>query len=149
MHDTIPIVFAGTPTPGAAVARARRRPPASRGAAVGLGLAAVVGAAAIATPAGATRSPGSLVGTVGPGFAIALENAHGKPVTRLRSGRYRLAIHDRSAFLDFHLFGPGVDKRTTVTGTGTVRWLLRLRRGVYHYQCDAHQTILSGAFRVG
>jgi hypothetical protein len=111
-------------------------------------LTAVLVAAAIAMPAGAARSAGSLVGTVGPGFAIALENAHGKPVTRIRTGRYRLTVHDRSTFLDFHLFGPAVNKRTTVTGTGTVHWTLNLRRGVYHYQCDAHQTILSGAFRV-
>jgi hypothetical protein len=148
MNAMIPIVLAGTPTPAAGVATARvRRRRMSRRAAHGL--AGVLAAAAIAMPAEAARSPGSLVATVGPGFAIAVENGHGKPVTRLRTGRYRLTIHDRSAFLDFHLFGPGVDKRTTVTGTGTVHWLLNLRRGVYHYQCDAHQTILSGVFRVG
>jgi hypothetical protein len=105
-------------------------------------------AAAVCAPAPAARSPGALVGTVGPGFEIVVENAHGRLVTRLAPGRYRLTVHDRSPILDFHLFGPGVDKRTTVPQTGTVRWTVTLRRGLYRYQCDAHQTLASGSFRV-
>jgi hypothetical protein len=111
-------------------------------------LAYVLCAGAIVAPAQAAPRRGVLVGTVGPGFVITVETAHGKLVTTLAPGRYRLTVHDRSVLLDFHFFGPGVEKRTTVQGTGTVRWLIALHPGVYHYQCDAHQTILSGSFRV-
>jgi hypothetical protein len=110
--------------------------------------ALAAGALATAGPASAAVTRGALVGDVGPGFSIVVENPHGRLVRRLEPGRYRVTVHDRSAQLDFHLFGPGVSKRTPVVGTGTFHWLVTLRRGVYRYQCDAHATIVSGSFRV-
>jgi hypothetical protein len=113
-------------------------------------LASLLVAGALAAPATApaAKEAGRLVGVVGPGFAIAVDNSRGRLVTRLDPGSYRFTVHDRSSQLDFHLSGPGVNKRTSVLGTGTVHWVVTLRRGVYHYKCDAHATIVSGLFRV-
>lgn len=89
-----------------------------------------------------------LTGTVGPGFTISLDDAEGRLVTSLKPGQYDVTIHDRSAFLNFHLFGPGVSEATSIPGTGTSRWSVAFRRGVYQYQCDAHKTLVHGLFRV-
>ena len=81
-------------------------------------------------------------------FLIAIDAPGGTLVTHVPAGQSVLTIHDRSAFLDFHLFGPGVNRRKTVTGIGTVKWAVTLRPGLYRYQCDAHATLVNGALRV-
>jgi hypothetical protein len=63
----------------------------------------------------------TLVGTVGTNddFVISLVDSSGAPVKHLDAGTYTLFVHDRSAFHNFHLFGPGgVDVATTVDATG-------------------------------
>jgi hypothetical protein len=42
------------------------------------------------------------------------------------------------------LFGPGVDRRTGVAGTGTVSWKVTLQPGFYRYYSDAHPKLGSG-----
>ena len=79
---------------------------------------------------------------------IAVDSPRGDLVTHVPAGRYVLTVDDRSPLLDFHFFGPGIDKRTTVVGVGTVRWRIDLRRGLYHYQCDAHATFVRGVLHV-
>jgi len=39
---------------------------------------------------------------------------------------------------NFHVFGPGVDKRTGLVFRGTVRWKVRFATGRYRYRSDAH-----------
>ena len=46
------------------------------------------------------------------------------------------------------LYGPGVNKKTSVVGTGNTTWTLTLKPGAYHYQCDPHRTIMHGSFTV-
>ena len=107
-------------------------------------LAAIV--AAIAVPsAGATT--GKLVGTVGPGFTITLKQA-GKAVTKLKAGTYTITVQDKANIHDFHLSGPGVNKKTSVTGLGTTTWKVTLKKGTYKYVCDPHSTIMHGTFKV-
>jgi plastocyanin len=107
-------------------------------------LAAIV--AAIAVPsAGATT--GKLVGTVGPGFTITLKQA-GKVVTTLKAGTYTITVQDKSNIHDFHLSGPGLNKKTTVGGLGTTTWKVTLKKGTYKYVCDPHSTIMHGTFKV-
>jgi NitT/TauT family transport system substrate-binding protein len=66
---------------------------------------------------------------------------------RLDPGKYLAVISDKSKGDNFHLRGPGVDKRTAVGGTGTVRWNLTLQPGTYRFSSDKHAR-LHGSFKV-
>jgi plastocyanin len=72
----------------------------------------------------------------------------GKKVTTLKAGRYTIVVRDTASDHDFHLTGPGVNRSTTVGGTGTSRWNVTLRKGTYKYVCDAHPTFMKGSFIV-
>lgn len=89
-----------------------------------------------------------LTATVGPGFTISLRTATGRRVSRLRAGRYRITVRDRSRMHNFHLTGPRVNKRTAVAFRGTRTWTLTLRRGRYRFVCDPHRARMKGSFRV-
>ena len=103
-------------------------------------------AAALFVPA-AIAAPPVLKGTVGPGFTITLTKA-GVTVHKLKAGRYVFKISDKSGIHNFHLKGPGIDKKTAVGFQGTVTWRLRLRKGTYKFVCDPHATFMKGAFTV-
>ena len=60
----------------------------------------------------------TLNGTVGPGFTITLKKGS-KKVTKLKAGTYMFKIADKSSIHNFHLTGPGVNKKTSVGGQGT------------------------------
>jgi plastocyanin len=90
----------------------------------------------------------TLFGTVGPEFTIDLRDAQGNKITKLDPGTYVVEVEDRSDFHTFHLQGPGVDERTEVAFTATVRWTVTFRDGRYTYRCDPHPT-LAGSFTVG
>jgi plastocyanin len=89
-----------------------------------------------------------LTATVGPTPTISLRTASGRAVKTLRRGRYRIVVRDRSTHHNFHLTGPGVNKRTAVGFRGTRTWTLTLRRGRYRFICDPHATRMRGGFRV-
>jgi Copper binding proteins, plastocyanin/azurin family len=89
-----------------------------------------------------------LTATVGPGPTISLRRANGRRVTSLRRGRYRIVVRDRSTVHNFHLIGPGVNRKTTVRFRGTATWTFTLRRGTYRYVCDPHARQMKGNFRV-
>ena len=88
----------------------------------------------------------TLRGTVGPDFTITLTKG-GSAVHTLRPGRYRIKVTDKSDVHNFHLKGPGVNKKTGVASTGTTRWTLKLGAGQYGYFSDSQKT-LRGSFRV-
>jgi plastocyanin len=98
----------------------------------------------LAAPA---SSATALTGTVGPGFSISLTSG-GKKVTKLKAGTYTIKISDKSNIHDFHLSGPGLNKTTSVGGTGAQTWTVKLKAGKYHYQCDPHSTFMNGNFTV-
>ena len=89
-----------------------------------------------------------LTASVGPGSTISLRTANGRRVTRLRAGRYRITVRDRSTSRNFHLIGPRVNRKTTMRFRGTQTWTLTLRRGNYRYVSDPQARTLKGAFRV-
>jgi plastocyanin len=89
----------------------------------------------------------TLVGTDGPGFTITLKKA-GKKVVSLPAGKYTITIQDKSNIHNFHLTGPGVNKKTTVAGVGTSTWKVTLKKGTYRYVCDPHASIMKGSFTV-
>jgi plastocyanin len=109
-------------------------------------LIALVAALAVASTASAATP--TLVGTVGPGFTITLTNG-GKKVTKLTAGTYVFKISDKSNLHNFHLTGPGgINKKTSVGGTGSSTWKLTLKKGTYKFVCDPHATIMKGSFTV-
>jgi plastocyanin len=56
--------------------------------------------------------------------------------TSVQPGRYSLTVTDRSRSRNFHLVGPGVNKRTGKSFTGTVTWKLQLDAATYRFGND-------------
>ncbi len=72
----------------------------------------------------------SLAGSVGLRKTISL-----KPKSAL-PGPAAIAVNDRSATDNFHLSGPGVNRKTGVKTRGRVIWSVNLVPGVYTYKSD-------------
>ena len=90
----------------------------------------------------------TLTATVGPGATISLRTSRGVRVTRLKAGRYRIVVRDRSSMHSFHLLGLGVNKKTTVAFRGTTTWTVTFRKGkTYRFRCDPHAARMRGSFR--
>ena len=96
--------------------------------------AAGAGSALAATP--------TLKGTDGPGFTITFS------AKTVKAGKHKIVISDKSSMHNFHLTGPGVNKKTSVGGTGTTTWTVTLRKGTYKYVCDPHASAMKGSFKV-
>jgi hypothetical protein len=93
--------------------------------------------------------PAAVTATVSPLRGIQLRTAYGGRVTALEAGLYRIAVTDASRSDDFHLIGPGVNRRTGLARTGKAKWTLRLRQGTYRYHSDRPDSKLSrGSFVV-
>jgi plastocyanin len=103
--------------------------------------------AALAVPAALAATP-TLNATVGPGFTITLVQG-GKKVSKLNRGTYVFKVADKSEAHNFHLTGPGVNKKTTVGEQGTKTWKVTLKKGTYKYVCDPHASFMKGSFKVG
>jgi plastocyanin len=84
--------------------------------------------------------PQKLSGTVGPGAKISLTKS-------AKSGKAVLAISDRSKKDNLHLTGPGLNKKTGIAFTGTVKWTVTLKAGTYTFRSDAHKA-LKGTLKV-
>jgi plastocyanin len=105
-------------------------------------------AAVVLVPAAFGRTAGTtLVATDGPGFTITLKQGT-KKVTTLKPGIYTVKVQDKSNIHNFHLTGPGVNKKTSVGAVQTVTWKVTLKKGTYKYICDPHATIMKGSFTV-
>jgi plastocyanin len=101
--------------------------------------AAITASLALAAPALAGSAAATpLTGTVGPGFTITLAKGTTK-VKTLKPGSYVITVKDKAAIHNFHIFGPGVNKKvTTVPFVGTKTITVTLKKGKYTYQCDPH-----------
>ena len=97
------------------------------------GLAAALPAAA-ATPV--------FKGTVGPGFTITMAK---KPT---KAGKIKLVVSDKASIHNFHLVGPGVNVKTSVSGTGTKTFIVTLKKGTYNFFCDPHKSLMHGSFKI-
>ena len=80
-------------------------------------------------------------GTVGPGFTIKMTT---KPT---KAGKIKLVINDRSSVHNFHLTGPGVNVKTSVSAIGTKTFTITLKKGTYKFICDPHP-FMKGSFTV-
>jgi hypothetical protein len=106
--------------------------------------AAVLGLLAVSQAQAAVPK---LVGTAGPGFTITLKKS-GTKVTKLKAGKYSITINDRSSSHNFHLIGPGVNKKTSVGGTGKTTWTVTFQKGkTYRFRCDPHASTMKGSFK--
>jgi plastocyanin len=104
-------------------------------------------AGALVIVASASAATPTLTGTDGPGFTITLKKGSNK-VTSLKAGKYKIVIKDLSNIHNFHLKGPGVDKKTGVGAKGTFTWTVTLKKGTYKFICDPHAAIMKGSFKV-
>jgi len=112
-----------------------------------LALVAVALAAVTVANAGTAKSAG-LVGEVGPGYTIELK-LNGKDLKQIKAGTYKLKIEDKGSIHNFRLTGKGVNKATGISFVGDQTWTVKLKRGTYTYQCDAHASLgMKGTFKV-
>jgi hypothetical protein len=88
---------------------------------------------------GSGRRP--LSGSVSPTRRLTLRNSFGLTVREMVSDHYLVTVKDRSKTDNFRLRGPGVNKATGVAFTGTVRWPLTLKEGVYTFSSDARRSV--------
>jgi plastocyanin len=107
------------------------------------------GAVALVAAAGSSAATPKLIGTVGPdsSFSIKLTKA-GKKVAKLKAGKYVIVIKDTASIHNFHLKGPGLNKKTSVWGKGTTTWKVTLKKGKYTFLCDPHASVMKGSFTV-
>ncbi|HSC50281.1 MAG TPA: hypothetical protein VLD16_08470 [Gaiellaceae bacterium] len=73
---------------------------------------------------------------VGPKKTIWLKRGSAA-VKTLKAGKFRVAVSDVSKADNFHLSGPGVNKKTGVKARGSAVWTVTLRAGTYTYRSDA------------
>jgi plastocyanin len=106
-----------------------------------LSTVAIVSCLALALSAAAANK-NRLIGTDGPGFTITMSKK------TVKSGTYKIVIRDRSSIHNFHLTGPGVNKKTSVAAVGTTTWTVKLKKGTYKFVCDPHATVMRGVLRV-
>ena len=102
--------------------------------------------AALAVPAVAAARP--FYGTVAAPSTITLKKASGAKVTQASPGSRKFVISDQSSFHNFHLFGPGVSKKTGIDFVGSRTWTVTLSVGTYKFRCDAHPKKMRGSFTV-
>jgi alpha-D-ribose 1-methylphosphonate 5-triphosphate synthase subunit PhnH len=76
----------------------------------------------------------TMAGSVGPGRQIALARS-------AKAGKTIITVRDKSNKDNFHLTGPGVNKKTGVAFKGTVKWTVMLQAGTYTVKSDAHKTL--------
>jgi plastocyanin len=89
-----------------------------------------------------------LVGEVGPGYDIEVQKA-GKDPKTIKAGSYKIKVEDKAAIHNFHLIGPGLNKKTGISFKGEMTWTIKLKPGRYTYQCDPHASSgMKGHFRV-
>ncbi len=91
--------------------------------------------------------PVKLTGKVGPKKTISLKKGTAA-VKALVAGRYKLVVTDATKADNFHLTGPGVNKKTGVKFKGGATWTLTFKPGKYTFRSDATKK-LKRSFSVG
>ena len=89
-----------------------------------------------------------LTGEVGPGYSIEVKKGS-KDLKTIKAGTYRIKVEDKASIHNFHLNGPGLNKKTGISFTGETTWTIKLKPGTYTYQCDPHASSgMKGHFKV-
>lgn len=90
--------------------------------------------------------PPKLTAKVGPRKTISLKKGSA-PVKSLAAGTYRVAVKDATKKDNFHLVGPGVNKKTAVKGKTSITWTVTFKVGKGSYRSDASKK-LKRSFKV-
>jgi plastocyanin len=91
--------------------------------------------------------PGKLNGKV-TAKTISLTNAStGTKVRSVTEGTFKVAVNDMAKTQNFHLIGPGVNRKTPVKARTKATWTLALIPGKYTYRSDKNRR-LKGTFTV-
>jgi plastocyanin len=98
-------------------------------------------------PLPAEAATPTLTAAVGPGMTITLRAA-GKAVHELKHGSYVITVSDASTEHNFHLTGPGVNKKTSISQKVKVTWKVTFEKGTYRFVCDAHPKTMKGSFSI-
>ena len=67
--------------------------------------------------------------------------------SRRKAGRVKIVVADKSSVHNFHLTGPGVNVKTSVSAIGTKTFTVTLKKGTYKFVCDPH-AFMKGSFTV-
>ena len=84
--------------------------------------------------------PGRLTGRVA-AKTITLNTSSGSRVRSIVENTYRVTVTDASKKQNFHLTGPGVNKKTGVAARTKAMWTVRLRPGKYTYRSDTNRRL--------
>lgn len=57
---------------------------------------------------------------------------------RAKAGKAQITVRDLSASNNFHLSGPGVNRKTGIAFKGTAKWTVTLKKGTYTFRSDAN-----------
>lgn len=100
------------------------------------------------TPKPTPATP-KLLATVGPKSTISLRSASGAALHRgVKAGTYAIVVRDRTKQHNFHLVGPGVNRRSAVAAVGTTTWKLKLSKGLLRFYSDRAPKTVRGFVRV-
>ena len=107
----------------------------------------MLGQFTVGNPPPLPQPPPRLTATVGPRNTITLTR-NGVRVRSLTAGAYTIVVRDRSRRHNFHLTGPGLNRKTAVGRTGTVTWNVTFRAGTYRFASDPQARRVRGSFTV-
>ncbi len=79
--------------------------------------------------------------------AISLKTSAGSRVKSLTARKYKVSVSDTSKTQNFHLTGPGLNKKTGVAARASATWTLNFKPGKYTYRSDKSRK-LRGTFTV-
>lgn len=99
-------------------------------------LTAIAVLAVAGTAQAAPTKTKTINGTVGPGFTITVAKK------TVKAGKYTFVIKDLSSAHNWHITGPGVNRKTSVSGTGTTKITVTLKKGTYTIVCDPHSSTM-------
>lgn len=101
------------------------------------------------TPTPTPKPRPKLLATVGPSATISLRSGTGAVLRNgVKAGAYSIVVRDRSKVHNFHLVGPGVNRKTALAGTGTTTWKVKLAKGVLRFYSDRAPKTVKGSVRV-
>jgi plastocyanin len=104
----------------------------------------------VSASAAGAKSMGTLKGEVfgNADFRIEMKGPNGKAIKTLKAGTYTVKVEDIATIHNFQLSGPGVNKSTSIGGTGNQTWTVKLKPGTYKFVCDPHASQMHGSFKV-
>ena len=92
-------------------------------------------------PVASQRAP-KITGNVGPGMTISVSRH------KVHHGMYTFTVHDKSTMHNWHIVGPGVNRKTPVGKKVTKTFTVQLKKGTYKIRCDVHPVTMKTHIKV-